>query len=75
MPIILGVVPVPMVAWKPESAPQAMVMKMNGITGPPTMGPPPLVNSVNAGMLKSGMTNMMPRASAPMVPIFRKVDR
>ena len=39
--IILGVVPVPMSAWKPESAPQAMVMKTNGKTEPGMSGPPP----------------------------------
>ena len=75
MLIIFGVVPVPIVAWKPESAPQAMVMKRNGITGPPMIGPPPWMNSVMAGMWNVGITKAMPMASAPIVPIFRKVER
>ena len=39
--IIFGVVPEPISAWKPEIAPQAMVMKTNGNSGPGMIGPPP----------------------------------
>ena len=31
-------------AWKPEIAPQAMVMKTNGNSGPGMIGPPPSMN-------------------------------
>ena len=65
----------PIVAWKPESAPQAIVMKMNGMTGPPTIGPPPWMKSVKAGIWKFGITKAMPMARAPIVPILRKVER
>jgi hypothetical protein len=41
-----GVVPEPIKAWKPEMAPQAMVMEMKGQTGPPSTGPPPWTNWV-----------------------------
>ncbi len=64
-----------MMAWKPEMAPQAMVMKMNGNTGPGITGPPPPANCVTAGMSSSGRTNTMPPASMAMVPILRYVDR
>jgi len=39
--IILGVVPEPMMAWKPDRAPQAIVMKTNGKAAPGMIGPPP----------------------------------
>ena len=39
--IIFGVVPEAISAWKPEIAPQAIVMKTNGKSGPGTIGPPP----------------------------------
>ncbi len=68
--IILGVVPELMRAWKPEMAPQAMVMKTNGHTGPGMMGPPPATNGVVIGMLTVGWTMRMPRARASTVPIF-----
>jgi hypothetical protein len=39
--MILGVVPLAMSVWKPEIAPQAMVMKQNGNTLPATTRPVP----------------------------------
>ena len=37
--MILGVVPLAISVWKPEIAPQAMVMKQNGNTLPGTTRP------------------------------------
>ncbi len=48
--IILGVVPDPIRPWKPEMAPQAIVMNTKGKSGPGMMGPPPATNFVNAGI-------------------------
>ncbi|MNZ92252.1 hypothetical protein D3C78_1112720 [compost metagenome] len=70
-----GVVPEEISAWKPDTAPQAMVMNRNGNRLPFHTGPVPSVNWVSAGIFSSGMTITMPMASATMVPIFRKVDR
>ena len=67
---ILEVVPELIRAWKPEMAPQAMVMKANGKSGPGMIGPPPPANSVNAGIFNSGLTIITPKASSRMVPIF-----
>ena len=67
---IFDVVPVEISAWKPEMAPQAIVMKTNGNIGPGKMGPPPPRNWEKAGALSSGFTMMTPRARARMVPIF-----
>jgi hypothetical protein len=39
-----GVVPDEIKAWKPEIAPQAIVMKTNGNTLPPKIGPVPSMN-------------------------------
>ena len=49
---ILGVVPEATSAWKPEIAPQAMVMKQNGKSGPGMIGPPPLMYSVSGRHLQ-----------------------
>ena len=49
--IIFEVVPELMSAWKPEMAPQAMVMKQNGKSGPGMIGPPPFTYSDSAGIL------------------------
>ena len=68
-------VPEEISAWKPDTAPQAMVMNRNGNRPPFQTGPVPSVNWVSAGMRRSGMTITMPIASAMMVPILRKVDR
>jgi hypothetical protein len=70
----LGVVPEEISAWKPDTAPQAMVMNRKGNRSPDQTGPLPAANWVKAGIFSSGATNRMPMASA-MVPIFRKVDR
>ncbi|CKT49907.1 Uncharacterised protein [Mycobacterium tuberculosis] len=72
---ILGVVPEEMSAWKPETAPQAMVMNRNGNRLPDHTGPLPCANCVTAGICSVGITNTMPMASAMMVPIFKKADR
>ena len=68
--IIFGVVPDAISAWKPEIAPQAMVMNANGKSGPGTIGPPPPTNSVNAGICRIGLTTMTPTTSSAIVPIF-----
>ncbi|MCY1177889.1 hypothetical protein D9M73_182150 [compost metagenome] len=70
-----GVVPEAISAWKPDTAPQAMVMNRNGNRLPFHTGPVPSVNWVSAGIFSSGVTITMPMARATMVPIFRKVDR
>ncbi len=63
-----------MSAWKPDSAPQAMVMKTNGNSAPAKTGPSP-ANFVTASFCICGSVTTMPIASSPMVPIFMKVDR
>ncbi len=70
-----GVVPEPMKAWKPEMAPQAMVIEMNGHTGPARTGPPPCMKSVRAGILISGLMMTTPTTRAAKTPILRKLDR
>ena len=72
---IFGVVPDEISAWKPDTAPQAMVMKRNGNRLPDQTGPVPSMNLVTAGIFNSGWTRMMPTASSAMVPTLRKVDR
>ncbi len=73
--ISLGVVPDPMKAWKPEMAPQAMVIEMKGHTGPASTGPPPWMKSVRAGKRISGLMKTTPTIRAPNTPIFMKLDR
>ena len=58
--IIFGVVPDAISAWKPEIAPQAMVMKTNGNSGPGMIGPPPPMNCENAGICSIGLTMITP---------------
>jgi len=70
-----GVVPEAISAWKPETAPQAMVMNRNGNRPPFHTGPVPSMNWVSAGIFRSGMVTRIPMAKATMVPILRKVDR
>ena len=72
---IFGVVPDEISAWKPDTAPQAMVMNRKGNRLPDQTGPVPSTNCVTAGICRSGATIRMPIASATMVPILRKVDR
>ena len=43
-------VPEEMSAWNPDTAPQAMVMKQNGNTGPANTGPEPSMKRVTAGI-------------------------
>ena len=73
--ISFGVVPDEIRAWKPDTAPQAMVMNRNGNSAPDQTGPVPSTNRVTAGILRSGATNRMPSARALMAPILRKVER
>jgi hypothetical protein len=72
----LGVVPEETRAWKPERAPQAMVMKRKGKRFPANAGPvPSLAKWVTAGICTEGMATRMPSASRAMVPTFMKVER
>ena len=73
--MILGVMPLPMSAWKPLIAPQAMVMKQNGKSLPGTTGPEPSANFVTAGMCSTGSTSSTPSARAMIVPSFMNVLR
>jgi hypothetical protein len=71
-----GVVPEAMSEWNPERAPQAMVMKTKGKSGPAKTGPSPVeANSVTLGICIAGSVMAMPMASSNMVPIFIKVER
>src|SRR3546814_7079663 len=65
---ILGVVPLEMRAWKPETAPQAMVMNRKGNSPPAQTGPLPLANCVTACIFSGGAMMTMPTASAAMAP-------
>jgi hypothetical protein len=51
-----GVVPEEIRAWKPETAPQAMVMNRNGNSDPAQTGPLPSTNLVTAGICMCGAT-------------------
>src|ERR1051325_398189 len=73
--IIFGVVPLEISAWKPEIAPQAIVMKTNGYSLPGITGPPPAVKGVNAGMFRFGWTRMTPIIRNAIDPVFRYDDR
>ena len=72
---IFGVVPEEISAWKPETAPQAMVINRNGNSAPENTGPEPSMKWVTAGICRVGLTITMPKANAIIVPIFRKVER
>lgn len=74
--IIFGVVPEAISEWKPDSAPQAMVMNTKGNSEPANTGPSPLeANSVTGSFCMTGSVTTMPTASSRMVPIFMKVER
>lgn len=74
--ISFGVVPEATSAWKPESAPQAMVMKRNGKRDPANTGPvPEEAKSLTASVRSTGAATITPTASSAMVPIFMKVER
>ena len=76
MASIFGVVPEAIRAWKPERAPQAMVMKRNGKSLPAKTGPLPAVaNEVTASFSSVGRASTMPTASSTITPIFMNVDR
>ena len=63
-------------AWKPDSAPQAMMMKTNGNSAPAKTGPSPLeANFVTASFSSIGAVTTMPTASRRITPIFMNVDR
>ena len=70
-----GVVPDDTSEWKPEIAPQAMVMKTKGNSVPLKIGPVPSMNWVIAGILTSGAMMRMDTASMNTTPSFRNVDR
>src|SRR4029078_8071379 len=72
---IFDVVPVETSAWKPEIAPQAIVMKTNGNSGPGTTGPPPLMKLENAGPSSFGLRIITPSTRKAIVPIFMNVLR
>ena len=56
--------------WKPETAPQAMVMNKIGNKGLlPTLKP------TNAGMFKVGLPTMIPTTPARIMPKSRKTLR
>ena len=54
--IILGVVPDEISEWKPDTAPQAMVMNRNGNSWPENTGPLPSRKRVVAGIASVGAT-------------------
>jgi hypothetical protein len=68
--IIFGVVPELIREWKPDMAPQAIVMKRYGNSVPGITGPPPYTKGVNAGILSVGATMMIPAASMATTPSF-----
>ena len=71
-----GVVPDATREWKPDSAPQAIVMNTNGNSDPANTGPVPLnANSVNAGVCIIGQASRIDTASRTITPIFMKLDR
>jgi hypothetical protein len=71
----LGVVPEEMRAWKPETAPQAIVMKQNGKMVPAKTGPVPSTNLVSGGMWMVGRTKRIPAARARTTPTLMKAER
>jgi hypothetical protein len=56
-------------------APQAMVMKTKGNTGPAKIGPVPSTKGVMAGILSTGLSMTRAMANRNTVPSLRKVDR
>jgi hypothetical protein len=74
--IIFGVVPEAIREWKPDSAPQAIVMNTNGNRLPANTGPAPVwANFVTAWFCITGSVTTIPMASSMIVPIFMNVDR
>src|SRR5262245_27570491 len=72
---IFDVVPVETSAWKPEIAPQAIVMNTNGNSAPENTGPPPLTYSEKAGAFSSGLMITTPSTRSAITPIFMNVLR
>ena len=69
-------VPEEIIAWNPDSAPQAIVTNRNGNSAPVNTGPSVReANSLIAGASITGRTTTIARASITMVPIFMKVER
>src|SRR5664280_2543269 len=74
--IIFGVVPEAIRAWKPDKAPQAIVMNTNGNSLPANTGPLPLsAKLVTAWLWSTGLAMTRPTARSTMTPTFMKVDR
>lgn len=72
----LGVVPEEISEWKPDRAPQAVVMNRNGNSEPANTGPAPEeANCEIAGACMTGRASRIPTASSAMVPTFMNVDR
>ena len=71
----LGVVPEAMRAWKPLTAPHAIVMKQNGKILPAKTGPVPSTKRVSGGMRIAGRTNRMPQARARIAPTLMNALR
>ena len=72
-PSILGVVPEAMSEWKPETAPQAMVMKTKGNTGPANTRPVPSTKREIEGINSVGCSTITASANAATVPSFKNV--
>src|SRR5262245_54193286 len=72
---IFDVVPDATMAWKPEMAPQAIVMNRYGNSEPRMIGPPPLMYWENAGASSLGFRIITPMTRSPMTPIFMNVLR
>jgi hypothetical protein len=68
-------VPLAISAWKPDTAPQAMVMKANGNSLPANTGPVPSMNWVTAGICSGGITSTIAVPSTMIVPTFMNADR
>ena len=66
-----GVVPEATRQWKPLIAPQAMVMKQKGNTGPAKIGPVPSMKRVTAGISSCGARKATTTPRAATVPIFK----
>ena len=73
---ILGVVPEAISEWKPERAPQAIVMNTNGNSLPANTGPvPSIAKSVTAWFSSVGAATSRPTASSTITPTFMNVER
>ena len=62
-------------AWKPETAPQAMVMKQKGKIVPANTGPVPSTKRVRAGIWMVGRTRKMPAARTRTTPTLMNAER